>query len=69
MGGLEVAHQFREDLDLQGAVLVALSGYSGDEDRRRSQEAGFNSHLTKPVQLAGLKTLLADLPLFTAGLP
>ncbi len=67
MGGLEVAHHLREDLDLQGAVLVALSGYSGDEDRRSSQEAGFNSHLTKPVQLDGLKALLANVNLFTAG--
>jgi CheY-like chemotaxis protein len=39
---------------------VALSGYARDEDRRRSQEAGFNAHLAKPVRLDTLKALLAS---------
>jgi CheY-like chemotaxis protein len=39
---------------------VALSGYARDEDRRRSQEAGFSAHLAKPVRLDTLKALLAS---------
>jgi CheY-like chemotaxis protein len=39
---------------------VAMSGYTQEEDRRRSQEAGFNAHLAKPVRLDSLKTLLAS---------
>ena len=65
MGGYELAHHLREDLGLKDSVLVALSGYSQDEDRRRSQEAGFNAHLTKPVHLENLKQLLANMSLLT----
>ena len=42
-----------------GLTLVALSGWSQDEDRRRSADAGFDSHLVKPVDLVVLSTLLA----------
>jgi CheY-like chemotaxis protein len=38
--------------------LVALTGYGQDEDRRRSLDAGFDHHLTKPVDLAVLRELL-----------
>ncbi len=69
MGGLEVARHLREDIHLRDTVLVALSGYSQDDDRRSSQEAGFNSHLAKPVQLASLKALLSNVTLLTGGLP
>ena len=39
-------------------MLVALSGYGRDEDRRQSQLAGFDHHLTKPVDLEVLAALL-----------
>jgi CheY-like chemotaxis protein len=42
-------------------VLVALTGWGQDEDRRQSQEAGFNHHMVKPIDLAALKKLLAGL--------
>ncbi len=32
-------------------ILIALTGWGQDEDRRRSQEAGFNFHVVKPVEL------------------
>ena len=35
--------------DLPSARIVAVTGYGQDEDRRRSREAGFDEHLTKPV--------------------
>ena len=65
MGGCELAHHLREDLGLHKSLLIALSGYAQDEDRRRSQEAGFNAHLTKPVHLDNLKQLLANMSLLT----
>ena len=41
-----------------GMVLVALTGWGQEEDRRRSREAGFDHHLVKPVDLAVLTRLL-----------
>jgi CheY-like chemotaxis protein len=41
-------------------VLVALTGWGQDDDRRRSREAGFNFHVVKPVDPAELDRLLAD---------
>ena len=55
MGGLELARHLRQDLGLRDSLLVALSGYAQEEDRHRSQEAGFNAHLAKPVRLDSLK--------------
>ena len=42
-------------------MLIALTGWGQDEDRRKSQEAGFNGHLVKPVDPAALQQLLAAL--------
>jgi CheY-like chemotaxis protein len=44
-------------------VVVALTGWGQDEDRRRSQEAGFDRHLVKPVEPAAPERLLAGLNL------
>lgn len=41
-------------------LLIALSGYSSEADRQRSQEAGFDRHLTKPVDFAALIELLKE---------
>ncbi|HXE48304.1 MAG TPA: PAS domain S-box protein [Ramlibacter sp.] len=49
MSGLEVAAQLRQQAQFQSTPLAALTGYGQDEDRRRSQLAGFDVHLTKPV--------------------
>ena len=59
MSGLQVAHCLRRDLGLTDVLLVALTGYGREEDRRRSQEAGFNAHLVKPIKLDALQALLA----------
>jgi CheY-like chemotaxis protein len=40
---------------------VALTGWGQDEDRRRSEEAGFDAHLVKPLDVVVLGTLLAEL--------
>ena len=47
----------------QAVLLVALTGWGQEQDRRRSHEAGFDHHLVKPVDLAELERLLhARLP-------
>ena len=58
MDGYEVARRCREQEGLEGTMLVAMTGYGKEEDRRRSQEAGFNVHLVKPVNLDDLRLLL-----------
>ncbi len=60
MSGYEVARRLRDQAGLKGAFLVALTGYGRDDDRRRAQEAGFNCHLTKPVEPEVLQDLLAN---------
>jgi signal transduction histidine kinase/ActR/RegA family two-component response regulator len=57
MDGLEVARRMREDGG-RSAELVAVTGYGHDEDRRRSEEAGFDHHLVKPIDLGVLEALL-----------
>jgi hypothetical protein len=42
-------------------LLVAVTGWGQDEDRRRTEEAGFDAHLVKPVDEAALGKLLDDL--------
>jgi CheY-like chemotaxis protein len=44
-----------------GIALIALTGYGQHEDRRRSQDAGFGMHLTKPVDLEQLEAAIAAL--------
>jgi signal transduction histidine kinase/ActR/RegA family two-component response regulator len=60
MDGYEVARRCRQDEDLRRITLVAMTGYGKEEDRRRSQEAGFNAHLVKPVNLEDLRVLLTQ---------
>jgi CheY-like chemotaxis protein len=59
MDGYEVARRIRAEPALRETLLVALTGYGQEEDRRRSREAGFNAHLVKPVDLDALYTVLA----------
>jgi CheY-like chemotaxis protein len=56
--GWEVAGQMRQNKVLDSTFLVAVTGYSRDEDRARSQAAGFDVHLLKPVDAAHLELLL-----------
>jgi two-component system CheB/CheR fusion protein len=62
MDGYEVARRLRREPGLGKMLLIAMTGYGGDDDRRRSQEAGFNAHLVKPVDLEALQALLAQSP-------
>ncbi|HSU82374.1 MAG TPA: MEDS domain-containing protein [Thermoanaerobaculia bacterium] len=60
MTGYEVATALRKDPETRSAKLIAVTGYGRDEDRRRSKEAGFDLHLTKPVDPVQLKALLQE---------
>ncbi|MDG3004778.1 hybrid sensor histidine kinase/response regulator [Paludisphaera mucosa] len=59
MDGYEVASRLRREPSCKDAVIIAISGYGRDEDRRRSKEAGFDHHLIKPLDHDVLITLLA----------
>jgi CheY-like chemotaxis protein/two-component sensor histidine kinase len=61
MDGYAVARALRATPGLGAVPLVALTGYGQEEDRRRTQEAGFDLHMTKPPNLATLEQLLAGL--------
>jgi len=58
MSGYDTARAMRAMEELDGIVLVALTGWGAESDRRRSSEAGFDHHLTKPVQLEVVVELL-----------
>ncbi len=62
LNGYEAARRIREQASgRRRPVLVALTGWGQDEDRRRSEEAGFDAHVVKPVDHARLHKLLAEL--------
>jgi len=60
--GYEVARRIRAQEWGKGVTLVAVTGWGQESDRVRSQEAGFNTHLVKPLDLDKLTALLAQLP-------
>jgi PAS domain S-box-containing protein len=59
MDGYEVARRLRRQPPSVGVVLVALTGWGQEEDRRRSSEAGFDHHLVKPVEPDAVEKVLA----------
>ena len=44
---------------MEGLLLVAMTGYGQDADRKRTEEAGFDHHLVKPVNYAEIEKILA----------
>jgi PAS domain S-box-containing protein len=62
MDGYEVAQRLRLEPTMGGLTLVAMTGYGQEEERRRTREAGFHSHLVKPVDFDMLQELLSSLP-------
>ncbi len=61
LNGFEAARKIREQLWGENTVLVALTGWGQEEDLRKSKDAGFDSHMVKPVDYAALMKLLAEL--------
>ena len=60
LNGYEVAQKIRERSWGTSILLIAQSGWGQEKDVRRSMEAGFNVHLTKPPDFDAVKKLLAD---------
>lgn len=58
LNGYDAAKRIREQTWGREMVLIALTGWGQEEDRRRSREAGFNHHLVKPVDHAALVQLI-----------
>jgi CheY-like chemotaxis protein/two-component sensor histidine kinase len=61
MNGYDAARQIRSEPWGKDIFLIALTGWGQGDDRRRSHDAGFNRHLTKPVDPSALETLLGSL--------
>ena len=55
LDGLGAARALRTRANAKGLLLLALSGFGQESDKRRSAEAGFDAHLVKPVDLAELE--------------
>jgi CheY-like chemotaxis protein len=60
MTGHELARRLRQQRETALALMVAVTGYGGDEDRRLSRSAGFDHHLVKPVDADEVAKLLVD---------
>ena len=60
MSGFQVARALRAMPETKGCLLIAVSGYGQAEDHRNSQEAGFDRHLVKPVDLPVLQEILGS---------
>jgi signal transduction histidine kinase len=67
LDGYEVARRIRAQPWGRTITLVALTGWGQESDRRRSGEAGFDSHMVKPLDLDKLMELLGRLPVPVAG--
>ena len=61
MDGNELAQRLRAQPESADAVLIAVTGYGQEQDRRAALSAGFDHHLVKPVDSAQLRALLADI--------
>jgi signal transduction histidine kinase/CheY-like chemotaxis protein len=59
MSGYDVCRTLRDQTSDYRPVIIALTGWGQDEDRRRSSAAGFDGHLVKPVSLEALQKVLA----------
>ena len=62
MNGYEVARAIRGSSRLKHAYLIALTGFGTPEDKARARLAGFDLHLTKPLDPATLEPLIARIP-------
>jgi CheY-like chemotaxis protein len=61
MNGFEACRRIRANPWGKEPIIVALTGWGQAEDKRRSQEAGFDHHLVKPIEPVMLQRFLADI--------
>lgn len=66
LDGYEVGSQVRQDQQYDPILLVALTGYGQEEDRRRSRDAGFDEHIVKPPSMDQMEAILRH-PKLTAS--
>jgi signal transduction histidine kinase/ActR/RegA family two-component response regulator len=60
LDGYEVARELRQRPDGPRMILAALTGWGSEDDKQRTHQAGFNHHLTKPVDPAVIEQILAE---------
>ena len=60
--GYQVAKRLRQDPALAQTYVIALTGYGREKDRKLAEEAGFNEHMTKPIDFPILRRTLTQLP-------
>lgn len=60
MNGYQVAEAIRNERRFDQPLLVALTGWGGEDDRERTGAAGFDLHLIKPVDLAAIDKMLSN---------
>ena len=58
MNGYDTARRMRQESWGGQVMLVAMTGWGRDIDKRRSQEAGFDEHLVKPIEMDALEMIL-----------
>jgi CheY-like chemotaxis protein len=58
MNGYEVPRRIRADYSALQPMLVAVTGWSLEDDRRRARETGFDHHLVKPADIDALQARL-----------
>jgi CheY-like chemotaxis protein len=62
MDGRELAARFRANPQTRDAVMIAISGYGQQQEISKSLDAGFDHHLTKPIEFEALERLLENPP-------
>ena len=58
LNGFEVAERLRAQAAFQDTVLVAVTGYGQEKDRKRTKDAGFDYHLVKPAEFSDIQEIL-----------
>jgi len=67
MDGYQTVEIMRQTKELKQTYVVALTGWGAAEDRMRTKKAGFDFHLTKPVQLDEVEQIFANLDIGKAS--
>ncbi|HMN78840.1 MAG TPA: ATP-binding protein, partial [Burkholderiaceae bacterium] len=65
--GFDIARELRACSDLRQPVLIAITGYGQESDRRRSRESGFDHHFVKPIRYEALSELIGGIEPFPSG--
>lgn len=60
MDGYQVAQSLRTEVGLTSSLLVAVTGYAQEQDRLFAQQAGFDHHFAKPLDIRKLTAILSD---------